>query len=185
MARFRHQGERIVEAELASTRIKALFSPLVDLLELIGALVVIAMGTWALARGDLTLGGLLVFLAYLTQLYGPIRDLSQLSNTIFAAAAGAERVIELLEEQPSVTDRPGATPLTDVRGRVQLRDVTFRYPDTERDVLAGVSLDVAPGETSRSSAPAGPASRRSRACCCASTTRPPAASRSTAATYAT
>ena len=67
-------------------RIKALFSPLVDLLELIGALVVIAMGTWALARGDLTLGGLLVFLAYLTQLYGPIRDLSQLSNTIFAVA---------------------------------------------------------------------------------------------------
>ena len=106
VARFRHQGERIVEAELASMRIKALFSPLVDLLELIGALVVIAMGTWALARGDLTLGGLLVFLAYLTQLYGPIRDLSQLSNTIFAAAAGAERVIELLEEQPSVTDRP-------------------------------------------------------------------------------
>ena len=147
VARFRHQGERIVEAELASTRIKSLFSPLVDLLELAGALIVIAMGTWALARGDLTLGGLLVFLAYLTQLYGPIRDLSQLSNTIFAAAAGAERVIELLEEQPSVTDRPGAAPLHDVRGRVELRDVTFRYPGTERDVLSGVGLDVAPGET--------------------------------------
>jgi len=147
VARFRHQGERIVEAELASTRIKSLFSPLIDLIELLGALIVIALGTWALTRGDLTLGGLLVFLAYLTQLYGPIRDLSRLSNTIFAAAAGAERVIELLEERPSVVDRPGAGALADVRGRVELRDVTFRYPGAERDALSGVSLCVQPGET--------------------------------------
>ena len=147
VARFRHQGERIVEAELASTRIKSLFAPLIDLVELLGALVVIALGTWALTRGDLTLGGLLVFLAYLTQLYGPIRDLSRLSNTIFAAAAGAERVIELLEERPSVVDRPSAVALSRVRGRVELRDVTFRYPGAERNALAGVSLCVQPGET--------------------------------------
>ena len=147
VARFRHQGERIVEAELASTRIKALFSPIVDLIELLGALIVIGLGTWALTRGDLTLGGLLVFLAYLTQLYGPIRDLSSLSNTIFAAAAGAERVIELLEERPSVVDRPGATPLAGVRGEVELRDVTFRYPGAARDALSAVSLRVQPGET--------------------------------------
>jgi ATP-binding cassette, subfamily B, bacterial len=147
VARFRRQGDRIVEAELASTRIKSLFSPLVDLIELLGALIVIALGTWALTRGDLTLGGLLVFLAYLTQLYGPIRDLSGLSNTIFAAAAGAERVIELLEERPTVVDRPGATALRDVRGRVELRDVAFRYPGAAREALAGVSLTAEPGET--------------------------------------
>ena len=88
-----------------------------------------------------------MFLAYLTQLYGPIRDLSRLSNTIFAAAAGAERVIELLEERPSVVDRPSAVALSRVRGRVELRDVTFRYPGAERNALAGVSLCVQPGET--------------------------------------
>jgi ATP-binding cassette, subfamily B, bacterial len=147
VVRFRRQGERIVEAELASTRIRSLFSPLVDLIELVGAMIVIALGTWALTRGDLTLGGLLVFLGYLTQLYGPIRDLSRLSNTIFAAAAGAERVIELLEERPTVVDRPGAAPLDAVRGRVELRDVTFRYPGAARDALSGVSLTVEPGET--------------------------------------
>ncbi|HWI08289.1 MAG TPA: ABC transporter ATP-binding protein, partial [Solirubrobacteraceae bacterium] len=146
-ARFRRQGERIVEAELASTRIKSLFSPLIDLLELVGALLVVGLGTWALTRGDLTLGGLLVFLAYLTQLYGPVRDLSRLSNTIFAAAAGAERVVELLEERPSVVDRPGAVALSGARGHVELRGVTFRYPGAERDALADVSLCVQPGET--------------------------------------
>ncbi|HVL95171.1 MAG TPA: ABC transporter ATP-binding protein [Solirubrobacteraceae bacterium] len=145
--RFREQNERIVEAELASTRIKGLFSPIIDLIELIGAMLVLALGTWALTRGDLTLGGLLVFIAYLTQLYGPIRDLSRLSNTIFAASAGAERVIELLEERPSVADRPGARPLGRVRGEVALDGVRFRYPGADRDVLDGVDLRVAPGET--------------------------------------
>ncbi|HWC27696.1 MAG TPA: ABC transporter ATP-binding protein [Solirubrobacteraceae bacterium] len=155
VARFRRQGERIVEAELASTRIRSLFSPLIDLIELLGALIVIGLGTWALTRGDLTLGGLLVFLAYLTQLYGPIRDLSRLSNTIFAAAAGAERVIELLEERPNVVDRPGATALAHVRGRVELRDVTFRYPGAARAALDGVSLRVEPGEIVALAGPSG------------------------------
>jgi ABC-type multidrug transport system fused ATPase/permease subunit len=147
VARFRRENERIVEAELASTRIKGLFTPVIDFIELAGALLVLALGTWALARGDLTLGGLLAFVAYLTQLYSPLRDLSRLSNTIFAASAGAERVIELLEEQPTVTDRPGAVPLGPVSGRIALEGVRFRYPGAARDALAGVDLTVAPGET--------------------------------------
>ena len=108
VARFHAEGERIVEAELAATRIRGLFTPLVDLIELLGVLVVITLGTWALTQGELTLGGLLVFLAYLSQLYGPVRDLSSLVNRIFAAAAGAERVLELLDERPTVVERPGA-----------------------------------------------------------------------------
>jgi ABC-type multidrug transport system fused ATPase/permease subunit len=147
LARFRREGERIVEAELASTRIRGLFTPLVDLIELLGAIAVMGLGVWALSSGGLTLGGLLVFLAYLSQLYAPIRDLSQLSNTLFAASAGAERVIELLEEKPAVRDRPGALPLAGVAGHVELRDVRFRYPGASRDALAGLSLRVHPGET--------------------------------------
>jgi len=63
------QSERIVEAALAPTRIKSLFAPIVDLIELLGALIVIGLGTWALTRGDLTLGGRLVFLIYLIALW--------------------------------------------------------------------------------------------------------------------
>jgi ATP-binding cassette subfamily B protein len=154
-ARFRRQNERIVEAELASARIKGLFTPVVDLIELAGAMVVLGLGTWALTNGDLTLGGLLVFVAYLTQLYGPIRDLGGLSNTVFAAAAGAERVSELLEERPTVIERPGARPLRQVRGRVELEDVTFSYPDARRNALDGVSLVVEPGETVAVTGPSG------------------------------
>jgi ATP-binding cassette, subfamily B, bacterial len=155
VARFRHEGERIVEAELAATRIRGLFSPLVDLIELLGVLVVITLGTWALSRGELTLGGLLVFLAYLSQMYGPVRELSSLANRIFAAAAGAERVLELLEERPSVVERPGAVVLGRARGEVALRGVRFRYPGAERDAVAGIDLTVGPGETVALAGPSG------------------------------
>ena len=145
--RFRKQNEGVVEAELAASRIHGLFTPLVDLIELGGVLIVLVFGTLALSDGSLTLGGLLVFIAYLTQLFGPVRELGSLSNAFFRAMAGAERVIQLLDERPRVTDRPGAQILTSVRGEVALENVSFGYPASDSRALQELSLQVAPGET--------------------------------------
>jgi ATP-binding cassette, subfamily B, bacterial len=147
LERFERENEGIIEAELASTRIRGLFTPLVDLIELLGVMFVIVLGTVAVTSGDLTIGGLLVFITYLTQLYGPVRDLSSLSNTIFKAAAGAERVIELLDEEPRIVDRPGALHIPRAGGVVELDDVTFTYPGTAVPALRGVSLRAEPGQT--------------------------------------
>jgi ABC-type multidrug transport system fused ATPase/permease subunit len=147
VARFRREGEGIMEAELASTRIRALFTPIIDLLELLAALLVIGLGTWAVTEGRLSIGGLLVFLAYLTQLLGPVRELSSLTNSVFSAAAGAERVIELLDEEPRVADRPGARELRAARGVLELEGVTFAYPGAETPALEDVSLRAMPGQT--------------------------------------
>ena len=130
--RFQQEGEGMMRAELASTRIRALFTPVMDMLELVAALLVIGLGTWAVTEGRLSIGGLLVFLAYLTQLLGPIRDLSSLTNSVFAAAAGAERVIELLDEEPRVADRPGARVLRNPLGVVELEDVDVPLPRRRR-----------------------------------------------------
>jgi len=145
LARFRRESEGAIAAEMAGTRIGGLFAPVIDLIELAGAILIIVMGTWALTAGDLTLGGLLAFLAYLSQLYRPVRDLSRLGQTVFEASAGAERVIELLDTRPRVTDTPGARPLTRVRGQLELERVSFRYPGAEEPALDGVSLLVRPG----------------------------------------
>jgi len=155
VARFQSENQRILEAELASTRIKGLFSPIVDLIDLLGAMIVLALGTWALTQGDLSLGGLLVFIAYLTQLYSPIRELSSLSNTIFAASAGAERVIELLDEQPTVVDKPNARKLGRVAGLLDLDAVSFRYPGADHGALEGLTLRVEPGEIVAVAGPSG------------------------------
>lgn len=145
--RFRRQNEGVVEAELAASRIHGLFTPLIDLIELAGVLCVLALGTVAVADGSLTIGGMLAFVAYLTQLYSPIRTLGSLTNTFFRALAGAERVIELLDEEPRVTDRPGARPLGRVRGQIELDHVGFSYPPAEVAALERLDLRIAPGET--------------------------------------
>src|SRR3954464_14411615 len=91
-ARFRRENVAGVESQLAATRVEALFAPIVDL------------SIWELPKDRISLGGLLVFITYLTQLYGPVRGFGQPSNAVFAASAGAERIIELLDAQPAVTD---------------------------------------------------------------------------------
>ena len=147
LERFERENEGIIEAELASTRIRGLFTPLIGLIELLGVMCVIVLGTIAVTSGDLTIGGLLVFVTYLTQLYEPVRDLGSLSNTIFKAAAGAERVIELLEEKPRVVDRPGAVRLGRARGVVELEGVSFTYPGAATPALRDVTLRADPGQT--------------------------------------
>jgi ATP-binding cassette, subfamily B, bacterial len=145
--RFHRENLGSLEATLASTRLKALFSPMVDLIQLVGSLFVIGLGTYKLSRGDLTLGELLAFMAFVSRLYGPIRGLTKLVNTFYSASAGAERLIEVLEEQPDVLDRPGAHELTRPRGVVELDGVSYRYPEAQVDAVRDVSFDVAPGET--------------------------------------
>jgi ATP-binding cassette subfamily B protein len=147
LARFERENEGIIQAELASSRIRGLFTPLIDLIELLGVMVVIVAGTLAVTSGDLTIGGLLVFITYLTQLYGPVRDLSSLSNTIFKAAAGAERVIELLDERPRIVDSPDAWRLGRARGVVELDGVGFTYPGAGVPALRDVTLRAEPGRT--------------------------------------
>jgi ABC-type multidrug transport system fused ATPase/permease subunit len=147
LRRFRREGEGALQAELASARIHGLFTPLVEVVELAGAMLVITLGTLAVADGSLTLGGLLVFVTYLGKLYGPVRDLSAVGESMFAAAAGAERVIELMRERPSVVDRPGARRIGTARGEVELAGVSFAYPGAAEPALRDVDLRVAPGET--------------------------------------
>jgi ATP-binding cassette, subfamily B, bacterial len=147
LERFESENEGIIQAELASTRIRGLFGPVVALVELTGVMVVIVLGTAAVTNGDLTIGGLLVFITYLTQLYGPVRDLGSLSNTVFKAAAGAERVIELLDEQPRIVDKPHAVRLGRARGVVELDGVSFAYPGAAVPALEAVRVRAEPGQT--------------------------------------
>jgi len=147
LERFRSESLGALRAELASTRLKSAFRPLIDLLELAGSLAVIGFGTYKVAHGTLTLGALLAFVAYMARLYSPIRGLSRLGTTLYAASAGAERVLELLDQPPAVSDPPRPVPPARRRGAVAFEGVGFRYPDAEHDALSGVSVALEPGST--------------------------------------
>jgi ABC-type multidrug transport system fused ATPase/permease subunit len=147
VGRFHTEGQGAFAAQMASTRVRGLFSPLINMIELTGGLIVIGLGTWELSQGRLTLGGLLAFLAYLTQLYSPIRGLSRLTNTIYSASASAERVIELLDERPAVAERADPEPLGRARGAVGFEGVSYRYDGAATDALFDVGFQAEPGDT--------------------------------------
>jgi ATP-binding cassette, subfamily B, bacterial len=109
-------------------------------------IVVVGMGAYELSQGRLTIGGLLVFMVYLSQLYTPIRGLSSLLNSFYAAFAAAERVIEFLEEEPSVEDRTRTRSLYRARGYVEFDSVSFTYPGAEKPALEDVSFRASPGQ---------------------------------------
>jgi subfamily B ATP-binding cassette protein MsbA len=146
IGRFHRENEGSFAAQLAATRLSSLFSPLVNLIELAGVIVVIVVGAYELSQGRLTIGGLLVFMVYLGQLYRPIRGLSSLLNSFYAASAGAERVIEFLDQQPAIKEHPRSYPLRRARGMVEFESVSFRYPGTERPALDDLSFRAGPGE---------------------------------------
>ena len=147
VARFHRENAGGFAAQMAATRLSALFTPLINLIELAGVLVVVVFGAYQVASGALTIGGLLVFLVFLGQLYRPIRGLSGLLNTVYAASAGAERIIEFLDRKPSVQNAPWARPLHRARGIVEFDSVSFSYPGTRKSALDDVSFRVWPGQT--------------------------------------
>jgi ATP-binding cassette subfamily B protein len=146
--RFAEQARAAFVAEVRVTRLRGIFSGVVDVIEMVGVLAVIALGTMALSSGRLTLGGLTAFLAYLTQLYSPVRRLSRLANAVFAATASAERIAELLDQRPSLPEPAAAPRLAGrARGIVTLDEVSFAYPGTGEPVLRDVSIEVSEGQT--------------------------------------
>ncbi|MFJ9707552.1 ABC transporter ATP-binding protein [Streptomyces sp. NPDC101234] len=145
--RFERENLGRFRAAMASARIRGVYGPVVEIIEVAGGLAVLGLGTWKLAQGQLTLGGLLVFLALIGKLYGPVHGLSGLGTTFYAASASAERIIELLDQRPQVTEAPGARRIRRARGAVEFDGVWFRYPGTAAWALSDVSFQVAPGET--------------------------------------
>jgi ATP-binding cassette, subfamily B, bacterial len=143
--RFDTENLASFRAQMRATRLQALFIPLTDLLEVVGVLLVVAFAVWELTNNDITLGGVLAFVAYLTQLYAPIQGLGALINELFSASASAERVIEVLDLTPAVREPGLPARLPRAGGSLRVRDLAFRYPGTDRLALSGITFSVEPG----------------------------------------
>jgi len=135
-------------ANLEAASVLAMFFPSIEVVAAFGVTLVLWFGGTLMRGGnpDITVGQIFAFILYLNRFFQPIRDLSQVWNVFQSAVVSTERVVELLDQQPDIVDRPDAYNLPRVRGQVVFKDVVFGYkPD--QTVLKGINLRAEPGQT--------------------------------------
>jgi ABC-type multidrug transport system fused ATPase/permease subunit len=144
--RFTEVNQANRDANIEAMTLSFVFLPTVDFLSMLATGVVLWFGGLAVASGELTLGVVVAFLAYVSRFFSPIQELSQLYTTMQSAMAGGERVLEMLDTEPSVADPADGRPMPPIVGRIQLENVEFAYKENE-PVLRGIDLVVEPGQT--------------------------------------
>jgi ABC-type multidrug transport system fused ATPase/permease subunit len=149
--RLEREAGSLLGENLKAARLRAFYNPLLGILPQLSLAVILWYGGRLAASGEITLGTLVAFNSYLVLLAWPLQGLGMLFGFAQRAAASAERVFEVLDHPPAISDRPGAVPLpaplpNGPRGaRISFEGVTFRYGEEGRPSLAGVDLDVPPG----------------------------------------
>ncbi|MFL6716915.1 MAG: ABC transporter transmembrane domain-containing protein [Burkholderiaceae bacterium] len=143
-ARFRVANKHNLAVNDRINRIWSLFSPTVSLMTELGLLVVWAFGIWQVSRGDITVGTLTAFLAYISRFYSRLDSMSRIVSVTQKSASAAKRIFDILDHVSSVPDPAQPARLERVEGRIEVRDVGFRYGN--RAVNRGVNLTIAPGE---------------------------------------
>jgi len=143
---FREVNLRYRAANQRTIVLNGLYFPFVDFLSAVATAIVLGYGGYRVFDGNMTVGTLFAFVGYLSNFFDPVQQLSQLYNTFLSAVAALDKITEVLDEEPEVLDRPGATELPRIDGHVRFEDVRFGY-GKGIEVLHGVSLDVPAGTT--------------------------------------
>jgi ATP-binding cassette, subfamily B, bacterial len=139
-------ADRLKWAYIRDADIRARFTPTVQNLPQLGLALVLIFGGWLVIHGHLQVGAILAFSAYITMLQPPFQLLGMLIMLGQRAKASAGRIYQILDEAPTITDRPDALALTDCEGDVSFESVSFAYADGP-DVLHDFTLHLRPGET--------------------------------------
>ncbi len=143
--KLREVSRKLFAGRLRTIRLNSRYTPALQAVPSLGQVAMLALGGWLATRGEITLGTFVAFSTYLAQLVGPVRMLAMVLTVGQQARAGVERVLELIDTEPSMADGTKELP-ADAPASVEFDDVRFGYAE-ERPVLDGFSLTIEPGET--------------------------------------
>ena len=143
--RFLDQGSTALRARLNVTFQESLFSVTISALTYMGTAVVLAVGGWHVLQGRLTVGELLVVIAYLGSVYGPLSSISHTVGNLQGSIASARRVYETLHLEPEIKDLPGAVEVPRLQGNIRFDLVSFAYVNA-RPVLKNINFEILQGE---------------------------------------
>ena len=142
--RFREANRHYLTVNDRVNKVWSLFSPTVTLLTEIGLLVVWAFGIWLVSHDQITVGVLTAFLTYISRFYTRLDSMSRIVSVTQKAAAGAKRIFDILDHVSSVPEASHPVSVGNVSGKIELRDVGFRYGS--RSVIRNLNLTIQPGE---------------------------------------
>ncbi|MCQ9134024.1 ABC transporter ATP-binding protein [Streptomyces hilarionis] len=143
--KLREVGRRLFAGRMRTIRLNSAYTPALQAVPALGQVAMLALGGWLAVRGHITLGTFVAFSTYLAQLVGPVRMLAVVLTVGQQARAGTERVLELIDTEPSMRDGAKELP-ADAPATVEFDDVAFGY-DPDQPVLDGLTFEIRPGET--------------------------------------
>jgi ATP-binding cassette subfamily B protein len=148
-AKFGQLNDANRAANLVTVNLNAVYFPAVELVSAVATVGILIIGGRQAINGDVEIGVLVGFIAALNGFFDPIGQLSQVYTTYQSGMAALDKIFELLDEAPELTDRPDAIELPRIRGEIRFEDVSFRYrtSDGTKRALEDVSLTVPPGQT--------------------------------------
>lgn len=163
---FSKRASKVRDTGVKAAMYGRVFFVALGLVGALGAAAIYGVGAHLVVGGDLEVGDLVALATLVTHVYQPLTGLTNARVDLMTAMVSFERVFEVLDAPEPITDRPGAIDLVAANGRIEFRDVWFRYPaaadvtvrsleapsaiagsDSDREVLQGVSLVIEPGET--------------------------------------
>jgi len=144
--RFDRVNRRLLDLSLKDHRADEITEPLIEILAALAIMATLWYGGHQVISGTRTPGDFFSFVAALALLYGPVRQLSRIVNTVQQSTASVERVFEILDTPPAISDRKGALVLPAFHAAVAFENVSFRYPEAPDFTLRDISLTIAKGE---------------------------------------
>jgi subfamily B ATP-binding cassette protein MsbA len=142
--RFSAENDRLFKVIMKRLKIRALSSPVVEVLGGLGIAGVVLVGGYSVIKGNMTPGSLSSFLVALGLLYKPIKSLTRLNDIVQGGLAAGSRVFELMDQTPEIGDTDGAVPLTGISDGIKFEGVSFKYEDDT--VLKDITIEVKVGE---------------------------------------
>jgi ATP-binding cassette, subfamily B, bacterial MsbA len=144
--RFNHVNDRLLSLALQDRRVDEMAEPIMEVLGALAIMGALWYGGYRVIAGALTPGEFFSFTAAVILLYGPVRQISRMVNTVQQSIASVERVFEILDTPPAIVDAPDARGLSGFTGSIVFEAAGFRYPEAEEWALRDISLTVRKGE---------------------------------------
>lgn len=145
--RIEAEGRRLISENMKLARTLAFFFPMMGIFTNVGLAVVLWLGGRLTILGEITTGDFVAFTSYLTLLAWPMMAMGWVANLIQRGSASMRRINRVLEEVPEIRDLQGAGPVSDVLGRIEIRNLCLRHPGEERNCVEGIRLTIEAGET--------------------------------------